>query len=464
MASVPRLVLAGVTSGVGKTVVTAGLIRALMRRGLRVAAFKAGPDFIDPSYLALAADGPCHNLDSWMIPRPALLELFDRAARPADLAIIEGMMGLFDGRGPLGDEGSTAEIARVLRAPVVLVADASRASRSIAALIRGYRSFDRRLRFAGVIANLVASNRHADWVSQAIRELSGAPCLGALPRGAELTLPSRHLGLVQAGDLESAREIIERAGDLVEQNLAVDEIITAAHSAPDLPSLRPPHPAVAAGNVRIGVARDAAFTFYYQANLDQLAQHGAEIVPFSPLSDPSLPGDIGGLYLGGGYPELHLEALSANQAMAESVRRAAGRGMPIYAECGGLMYLARGLRDAAGVTRPMVGLFDVDVRMEDRRTALGYATVTALRDSCILAGAEMARGHEFRWSRLEVEPPASECAYRVERTDAVHTEGLIKDSVLASYVHLHFASNPNIAPRFVEACRQWRKMAMIPAE
>lgn len=462
MTDIPRLVIAGTMSGVGKTLIAAGLTRALVRQGLRVATFKAGPDFIDPSFLTVAAGRPSHNLDSWMIPRPALLEIFGSATRHADVAIVEGMMGLFDGRGPISDDGSTAQLARVLRAPVTLVLDAGRASRSVAALVSGYRRFDRRLSFAGVIANQLASERHAAWVTQAISSLAGTPVLAALQRDASLTLGSRHLGLVQASDMTDAESTINAMADRLESVGGVTPLLAAARGAPPL-TIRQHAPRSLGPSVRIAVARDPAFTFYYQANLDRLTEAGAELAFFSPLADRAVPEGVAGIYLGGGYPELHAAQLAANQSMLASIRNCARRDMPIYAECGGLLYLSRTLRDLEGHSHHLAGVLEQDARMERKRVALGYAEVEALDASFLLQPGQRARGHEFHWSRVEAADARSQPLYRVTSSSDTRVDGVRVGSVVASYVHLHFASQPGLTRRWLAACRRWRKMAMIVA-
>ncbi len=461
MLDIPRVVIAGATSGVGKTVIAAGIARALKRRGLRIATFKAGPDFIDPSFLAQASGRACHNLDTWMLARGALLEIFTNSASSADIAIIEGMMGLFDGRGPVSDDGSTAQLARVLRAPVVLVVDASRASRSIAALVEGYRRFDRHVRLVGVIANSLASERHSDWVRQAIESHSATRVIGTINRNVAATIPSRHLGLVQAGDVADAESTIENAADIVEASVDIGELLAIARAATPVLRTRDRAREQKSKSVKIGVARDAAFTFYYATNLELLERHGAEIVEFSPLSDHSLPSGLSGIYLGGGYPELHARTLSLNEPMKISIRLAIEAGMPVYAECGGMLYLGRRLTDLDGQEHDLVGALDFSAHMESRRAALGYAEITALRDSPVLNRGCTARGHEFHWSRVVNQTPELDPVYRVETSSGIRNDGFATGSVVASYVHVHFASQPRLVPRWLEACRAWKKMSMI---
>jgi cobyrinic acid a,c-diamide synthase len=462
MIEIPRVVIGGASSGVGKTIITAGITRALTRRGLRVATFKAGPDFIDPSFLALASGRPCHNLDTWMLPKAALMDIFTRAAAPADIALIEGMMGLFDGRGPVSDDGSTAQLARTLQAPVVLVVDASRAARSIAALVEGYRRFDRRVALTGAIANSLASERHSAWVREAIASQTSVSVIGTVPRSQEIIVPGRHLGLVQANEIPESDATINRAAEIAESSIDLDNLLEVARSAPSLRSVERPAPAGSAEPVRIGVARDAAFSFYYAANLELLEHHGARIVEFSPVADCELPVGLSGIYLGGGYPEIHAAALARNESMKESIRAASRAGMPMYAECGGMLYLGRGLVDLKNEKQDLVGVLDFDAVMEPRRAALGYAETTALSDTPILSEGASARGHEFHYSRIVRRPAEHAPAYRVETSSGIRNDGFVVDSIVASYVHLHFASQPRLVPRWLAACRAWTKVAMIP--
>lgn len=446
----PRLLLAAASSGAGKTTVAAALMRLLARRGLRVAPFKVGPDYIDPSHHAAAAGRPSRNLDGWMLPHDTVRALFRRATtgeRAADVAVLEGVMGLFDGRSPTTEEGSTAEMAKLLGVPVVLVLDASATARTAAALVHGLHTFDPGLRLAGVVLNRLGSERHYQICRDAILHATDVPVLGWLPRDPEIAVPERHLGLVLAGEHPMD---IDRLADRAAGTLDVDGLLEIARAAPPLAAPGPdplPSP-VARRRAAIALARDAAFDFYYQDNLDLLRDLGAELRPFSPLRDAALPEGCGALYLGGGYPELHAAALSANAAMREAVRRFAASGRPVYAECGGLMYLAEALVDADGATHPMVGAVPGVSEMRPRLT-LGYREVEALADSPLARRGWPLRGHEFHHSALR-EPPARP-AYR--RRGGEETEGVVggpAGNVLASYIHVHFGAAPRLAERLVQ--------------
>ncbi|HEX2091709.1 MAG TPA: cobyrinate a,c-diamide synthase [Longimicrobiaceae bacterium] len=445
----PRLVLAAPGTGQGKTTVAAALMRLLADRGLRVAPFKAGPDYVDPSHHRAAAGRPSRNLDGWLLPRDTLRALFRRAVtgeREADIAVVEGMMGLFDGRSATGEEGSTAETAKLLGAPVVLVLDVWTLARSAAAIVRGLRDFDPKLSLSGVVLNRAAGPGHYTLCREAIESATGVPVLGWLPPDPGIAVPERDLGLVLAGEVGID---LDRLAERARETLDVDGLLRVARSAPPLPvGPDPLPPPVPTRRAVIAVARDAAFDFYYEDNLDLLRDLGAELRFFSPLADTRLPGGAGALYLGGGYPELHAARLSTNAGMREAVRRFAESGRLVYAECGGLMYLSEALVDGAGTRHPMVGVVP-GVSVMRERVTLGYREVRALRDSPLVRAGETVRGHEFHYSTLEPAPDPP--AYR--SVDGTETEGVVagpRGNVLATYLHLHFGTDPQLAERLVE--------------
>lgn len=441
--------VAGVASGVGKTSITLGLLEAFRGRGLTVQAFKVGPDFIDPGFHALVTGRPSYNLDGWMCGRDEVMRTVARRGADADLCIVEGVMGLYDGVDGAGDDGSTAQVAKWLHAPVVLVLDAAAQARSAAAVALGFERFDPDVRIVGVIANRVGGDTHARWVAQAVRASCRAPLLGAVPYDAALALPERHLGLVTAaeGPLTPARR--RRLGDEVRQRVDLDALWAAAAPLPRVPATVT---VAASPRVTIGVARDAAFQFYYADNLDRLREAGATIVSWSPLADSDLP-DVDGLYIGGGYPEVHARALADNVTMRKAVRRFAEAGRPIYAECGGLMFLAESLVDADGVEHPMVGVLPSRVSMRPPRMSLGYAEVTLTAPGPLGGPGTTARGQEFHFSTLEPVPEGIARVYALVSPDGrTRQEGYLIRRALLSYVHLHFASNPALACAFVDAC------------
>jgi cobyrinic acid a,c-diamide synthase len=454
------IVVAGAASGVGKTTVTLGLLEAYRRRGLRVQAFKVGPDFIDPGFHALVTGRPSYNLDGWMCGRDAVLSCVARHGADADLVVVEGVMGCFDGLDGESEDGSTAQIAKWLAAPVVLVIDAGRLSRSAGAVALGFERFDPALEVAAVIANGVGGVTHGEWVLGAIARACRAVPLGALPHDATLTLPERHLGLVTAGEgtFDGARRA--RLAAAIETSIDLDRLLALARPL-SLPPALARHRARGGRDTRIGVARDAAFQFYYAENLDLLEAAGATLVPWSPLGDRDVP-DVDGLYLGGGYPELHAATLSDNAGVRRQLGEFAAAGKPVYAECGGLMFLARALEDAAGAARPMVGVLPATVSMRPPRMTLAYTEVVFTADTPLGKAGTTARGHEFHFSTM-TEPEGVARAYRVRAAGAVHAsagaerpEGYLVGRTLMSYVHLHFASNPDLATAFVRACAEAR--------
>jgi cobyrinic acid a,c-diamide synthase len=469
--STPALVIAGTHSGVGKTTVSIALMAAMRRRGVRVQPFKVGPDFIDPTLHRRAAGRVSRNLDGWMLTREANVSTFARSSDGADIAVIEGVMGLFDGRDGATEAGSTAEMAKLLGAPVVLVIDASAMARSAAALVHGYECFDSQLDVAGVVFNRVAGEGHFAFLREAVEATCRARVIGWLAYAESVRLPERHLGLVMADEVFT-QERLDAMADWVGAGLDTDALfnlarktaragISAADIIPrqgnlgglrDAKNRAPVERPGLKRRPRIGVARDRAFCFYYQDNLDLLGSFGAQIVEFSPVADARLPDGLDGLYFGGGYPELHAAALAANESMRLEVARFAGGGAPVYAECGGLMYLTEAIVDAEGRSYPMVGVFPTRARMQPRLAALGYAEVEGTDEAGWLRPNERARGHEFRYSVIDEMPGRVSRRYLVSTRAGERREGFAVGSTLASYVHLHFGSCPLVPARFVGAC------------
>ncbi|MCX6966841.1 MAG: cobyrinate a,c-diamide synthase [Verrucomicrobia bacterium] len=453
--NIPRLVIAGTQSGVGKTSVTLGLVAALKRRGLRVQTFKVGPDYLDPTYLALASGRPCYNLDGWMTDKEYVCELFARVSADADLAIIEGVMGLFDGADPAALSGSTAEIACWLEAPVLLIANAHGAGRSFAATVHGFATFIPEIRLAGVIANRCGSERHAEGLAASLSSAALPAFLGAVQRGALPELPSRHLGLVSADAKQFSQAILDQLADAVE--VALDGILDQARKA--LPIQAKPtrgmSPNISPATVRLGIAQDEAFHFYYADNLDALRKAGCELVPFSPVRDGALPPDLHGIYIGGGYPEEHAEALAANTGMLDAIREFVATGHIVYAECGGLMYLSQGIETLDNARHRMLGLLPAWTRMCPRRQSLGYMEAEFTRDCFWGEKGERLRGHEFHYSELTHVPEECPKAYALHyrRSDRPLAEGFQCGSVLASYAHLHFAAKPGAVVHFVNCLK-----------
>lgn len=444
-------VVCGTGSGVGKTTIAAGLMAALRKRGLCVQPFKCGPDFIDPGHHARVCRRPSHNLDTWMLSPGCNKRIFASAYRDADIAIVEGMMGLFDGIRGKDGEGSSAEISKLLGLPVLLIADASAVARSIAAVVHGFRTFDPELRIAGVILNRVAGPAHASMLVGALNSLSPDLVVGWIPAEQQLGLKERHLGLEIAEERSWASATLERLISLIEQHVPLDALLHRCSLDSDREVQEPE--CFSAPVVRIGVARDPAFSFYYEASLAELRRQGASLVQFSPLSDSKLPNDLDGLYLGGGYPELYANALSANTSFIADLRKFAKRGHPIYGECGGLMFLGRELVTLDGARWPMADLLPLSFAMTRELVQFGYAEIHFLQDGFAAAGSCL-RGHSFHCSRIVDDGS-------VEKRAIVHysisgdtrSEGFTSGNVFGSYIHLHFAGEPSLAARFISMAR-----------
>jgi cobyrinic acid a,c-diamide synthase len=453
-----RLVIAGTQSGVGKTTLTAGILAALRQRGLIVQPFKVGPDYIDPGYHTLAAGRICRNLDSWMLPPERVVSLAFRAAHDADLSVIEGVMGLYDGAGYEDESGSTAEVAKLLSAPVVVVLDAAKMARSAGAIALGYQQLDPNVSLAGFIINRVAGESHGAGVAGAVTRATGLPVLGWLPRAEDLRVAERHLGLVPTSEPGRAQEFVAAAAERVIRHLDVDQLLAIAQKAPPLPDMgvttKNDHLPEVTRPV-IAVARDEAFHFSYEDNLDLLRAAGAQLVAFSPLCDSDLPPGTAGVLLSGGFPELFAEPLAANRPMHEALRAAHRQGLPIYAECGGLMYLTEAILDNHNRPQQMVGLLPGRSVLGARLT-LGYRRARAAGESWLLPEGAEVRGHEFHYSVWEGRPADLPPAwYAVPRAGGeAYPEGARLGSLWASYIHLHFGARPELADRFVAACRR----------
>jgi len=457
--TLPRIVLAGVSSGVGKTTMTTAFIAHVRTRGIAVQPFKVGPDYIDPSHLALAAARPCYNLDTWMTPPGRMLDVFCRAAASAEIAVIEGMMGLYDGERSASDVGSTAEVAKILQAPVVLVIDAGAMARSAAAVVLGFQHLDPEVNIVGVIANRVGGAGHARLLQEAIEAETGIPLLGYLSHFPDNLVPERHLGLVPAAERTVSAEQLAELGQQFGQTCDSEKLLALARGAPlierrpeePFPPMRTTHE-----QVRIAIAQDEAFNFYYPDTLDLLRLAGAELVPFSPLHDSVLPGEVGGIYIGGGFPEEYAHHLAANERMRSALAGFLQQDMPCYAECGGFMYLCQSIRNASGEELPMVGAIARQSSMNSDRSGLviGYREASALRNTLLACQGEVVRGHEFHYSCLNAPVARENAAYAF--TARGQTEGFAQGNLLASYLHLSFSGFPLAAQRFVAAARAWQ--------
>ena len=447
----PRVVIAGTHSGAGKTTVTLALMAALKAKGRLVQPFKVGPDFIDPGHHQAVTGRPSRNLDGWMLGEAVNRSIFSRASADADLSIIEGMMGLFDGSSPLHEKGSTAELAKQLNAPVLLVIDGSAMARSAAAMASGYARFDPGLSVQAVLFNRVQSEGHFRLLRDAVEAETDLMVVGYVRPDASVTIPDRHLGLRTAIE-QGQTDLYDRLARSAAETVDLDRVEALARSAGDfVVDFTAPVTGGQLSQVRIGVAYDAAFCFYYQDNLDLLEAAGAEIVRFSPLYDAELP-EVDLLYFGGGYPELHGDALAGNVAMRTAVRQYAEREGAIYAECGGLMYLTQAIRDCDGLRHEMVGVFPAEAVMRKAGLTLGYRTA-AVTQPCLLGqpGTSL-RGHEFHYSMLE---PKDTLHYACTLSDAegrsIGQDGLMVGNTIALYSHLHFGSRPEAVSTLVTA-------------
>ena len=457
--STGRLVIAGVTSGVGKTTISLAIMHGLRKSGFKVQPFKVGPDFIDPSYHSVVCGRSSHNLDPWLMRESGVRETFDESVDGSDIAIIEGVMGIYDGVSGRNDYASTAHVARLLRAPVILVIDASKAARSLAAVAYGIIKFDPRLKIAGIIINNVGSDKHESFIREAFAQKIRTPIVGLVRREASIRLEERHLGLVPAVEVSRGKRFdISRIASRVADQLDLGSIRAIAKQ-----SSRGPKKAGNArrnnrqGVTKIAVALDQSFNFYYPENLELLRRNGAVLSFFSPVTDKRPPSDIDGMMIGGGFPEVLADKLEENRQMADVISRQVNDGMPLYAECGGLMYLTRSIRGYGSDGRGfrMAGVIDADTVMTKKLT-LNY-TLAESAPSAI--GAGRLRGHEFHYSALENVSNDSRFAYTMLKGKGATglKDGFLAQNCLASYMHLHFAGKPSAARQFVKFCASYSR-------
>ena len=465
--SCPRLLLTALRGGAGKTTLTLGLLAAWQAQGRNVVPFKKGPDYIDPAWHSLAAGSPSHNLDPFLMEGEQIVALVSRHAEAADALLIEGNRGLFDG---LDDRGtySTAELAKLLAVPVVLVVDCTMTTRTAAALVLGCQHFDPQVNLAGVILNQVARPRHEDILRKSIEHYCKVPVLGAVPRLKCAVFPERHMGLVPPPEHRAAVRAVAAAQDIAERYLDLTGLWQAASQAPPLPrASRALYPAAdPQPQVHIGIVRDAAFQFYYPENLEALEQAGARLVFINALADPELPPDVDALYLGGGFPETSAAALARNETFRASVLAAAHQGLPIYAECGGLMYLGQAIQTLQGESHPMVGLLPYNFVMGKSPQGHGYTVLEVDRENPYFKPGTRLKGHEFHYSRLEPEPgPDANLVFHMTRGAGVcgHRDGFVYQNVLATYTHLHALGSPDWAPALVRQAREHQRRRLAAA-
>lgn len=448
----PRLMFAAAESGAGKTTLVTGLLRFWTQQGLRVQPFKVGPDYIDPSFYTAAAMRVCRNLDLWLLKKNQIKNLFLRHSADVDLSVVEGMMG---------EEGSSAEIAKLLDCPVILIVNASKMARSAVAVVKEFAQLDFKINLAGVIFNFVASAGHYQILKRAVEKECRVPCLGFVKRNPKLELPEQHLGLVPveaaSGKLKAWFDFVAKE---IPKNIDHKKILKIVARASNL-SLRGGQGPTKQSQIkrcRIAYAKDEAFHFYYPDNIEILESLGAEMIPFSPLYENKIPDGADALYFGGGFPENKAAALAANKAMLRSVQRAIQKGMPTYAECGGLMYLCEKLILKNKKAFKMAGVLPGQIVMTEQLQNFGYTFVEAARDSLLFKKGERCRGHEFHYSLWSASKQKTRAAYQTKKkkTEAAISEGIITKNLLASYVHLHFLSKPALAKRFIFAAANYK--------
>lgn len=454
------IIIAGERSGVGKTTVTLALLAALRQRCQTVQSFKVGPDYIDPMFHRYVTGRDCRNLDPILTSEAYVQECFARHSQGVEYALIEGAMGLFDGASGNDDVASTAHVARLLRVPVVLILNCSSLSRSVAAIAHGYRSFDTRIQIAGVVLNQVGSDRHLELLTQALEPLN-LPILGVLRRQDDITMPARHLGLVPTAELDNLNVVMERLAHLGEHCFDWAKLLplleSKQHRSEDRQQQEQSKIQCLKSKIRLAIAQDEAFSFYYADNLDLLQHLGAELVSWSPMRDRTLPEKVQGLYFGGGFPEVFALALTENLPARQSVQGAIQAGMPTYAECGGLMYLCEQIINFAEHSYPMVGIFPTTAVMGKRLT-LGYRQATALQNSPVVTVGDRLWGHEFHRSSLTHSPAQPLLALQgYDSSLQFPPEGWASYQVHATYTHLHFGAQPRLAERFLQHCAAWGK-------
>ncbi|MBM7647822.1 cobyrinic acid a,c-diamide synthase [Bacillus ectoiniformans] len=445
-----RVVIAGTGSGVGKTTVTIGLMRALMKRGLAVQGFKCGPDYIDPTYHSSVTNRPSRNIDTWMMEPDIVRTIVARASRDADISVIEGAMGLYDGKSPLGNIGSAADISVVTESPVILVINAASMARSAAAVVKGFQLLDENVHIAGVIANQVGSKSHFEIVKTAVEQECSIPVIGYLEKGAVPSLPSRHLGLVPAIERGDLDPYFDELAQVMEQSIDMEKLLTISKTSP-LSATSNIFDKTTEATVHIAVARDAAFNFYYEENLGLLRANGANLCFFSPLANEEVPHEAQGLYLGGGFPEEFAEQLSRSEKAKRSIQQAA-ESLPTLAECGGFMYCTEAIIDRSGKEYPMLGVIPGKVRMQEKLAALGYREITGMPNNFLLSDQELVKGHEFHYSVYEGNN--NQPAYTSKGRFKTQEEGYLKNRLTAGYAHMHFASNPQLVRNWIKACRE----------
>lgn len=446
-----RFVLAGTGSGVGKTTFTIGLMKALQEKGKTVQGFKCGPDYIDPTYHTAVTGRISRNIDSWMFSHEAVRDIVAGASVDADVSIIEGVMGFYDGKSPLSDEGSAADISVVTESPVILIVNCASMARSVAAVVKGFQLLSEKPNIVGVIANQVGSIGHYEIAKAAIEQECGIPVIGYLKREVGIDIPSRHLGLVPAIERGELDTFFDKLGSLMAETIDLDQLL-ALTKAPVLQESGQLFVEEPSQNICIAVAKDAAFNFYYEENLALLRAKGATLQFFSPLANEPVPAEADGLYIGGGFPEEFAEILAGNSDVKRSIREAIAKGLPTLAECGGFMYLTEAITNSDGDRYDMVGVVPGEVVMQTKLAALGYREIFGTQDNFLIGTDEEAKGHEFHYSKYS--GTHNTPAYQTKGRFGNKQEGYQAGNLVAGYTHFHFVSNPKLVDNWLTACKK----------
>ncbi|MEW9053183.1 MAG: cobyrinate a,c-diamide synthase [Neobacillus sp.] len=451
-----RMVVAGTGSGVGKTTLTIGLMSALKKYGLTVQGFKCGPDYIDPSYHTAVTNRPSRNLDSWMLTHDRVLDIFNHGSREADISIIEGVMGFYDGKSPETNEGSTAEISIITKSPVLLVVNCESMARSAAAIVKGFQLFAEGTNIVAVIANKVGSEGHFQLVKKAIEQECHVPVIGYLKKELGIEIPERHLGLIPSIERGELTPFFEQLGNLVLETIDIDKLLELAVTEPlTVSEISSMFEKRKEKIIKMAVAKDAAFNFYYPENLEMLEANGVEIVCFSPLANEELPKDVDGLYIGGGFPEEFAQLLECNVNAKDSIKNAIEAGLPTLAECGGFMYLTESIETTEKKKYQMIGVIPGYVQMQTYLAALGYREISGLNDNYILQN-QHARGHEFHYSSFLPNEEDLPHAYETKGMRGMNKEGYLQHHLVAGYTHFHFGSCPALVENWIEKCLEYK--------
>ncbi|WP_299091617.1 cobyrinate a,c-diamide synthase [uncultured Metabacillus sp.] len=449
-----RIVIAGTGSGVGKTTLTIGLMSALRKKGLTVQGFKCGPDYIDPSYHTAVTSRVSRNLDSWMLTKENVLEIFTRGSEGADISIIEGVMGFYDGKDPRTNTGSTAEISMMIESPVLLVVNCVSMARSAAAIVKGFQVLSKGPNIVGVIANKVGSEGHFNLVKTAIEQECDVPVIGYLKREMDIEIPERHLGLIPSIERGELDPFFDHLGELILETVDIDQLLKLSQADPIVTKVSTSlFQRKKESSIKIAVAKDAAFNFYYPENLEMLEAYGAEIVYFSPLENDPLPDNIDGLYIGGGFPEEFAKELSDNNDAKLSIKQAIEKGLPTLAECGGFMYLTDSIETTDHTRHEMVGIISGEVKMHTKRVALGYREIKGRKGNFLINEQQKAKGHEFHYSTFSPKEEVHH-AYETKGMRGIKLEGCLKHNVVAGYTHIHFASCPELVEKWIAYCKE----------